>query len=348
MAIFSEKLKAAMKYIQLSLLAIIIFIQASCTEKEQHWPEDSWTYVSSSNISELDWSSSELEKAKALSREIGSMGWMLIENGLIIENFGDVTRKFIVQSVRKSFLSALYGIHVESGQIKLQSTLAELNIDDFPNPLSANEKKATIQDLLSSRSGVYHLAASSPEHMVKYLPEREAYAPGEYWYYNNWDFNALGTIYMDLTEEDIFESFQQRVVIPLGMQDFSVEDCIYITDSTSIHSAYHFSMSLRDIARFGLLYLRNGSWKDKQIITENWLEESTRPHTLNKREGYGYMWWIEPKLNSFSARGGSGQLILIIPERDIVFVHSVDRHSPLAADWKDIERLLRVILGAKD
>ncbi len=329
------------------LIFILVCAYQSCIEEELNWPEKSWRQLTGSQILAQNWNASLLAKATKHSAENGSMGWMLIENGLVVATFGNDSTTFIVQSVRKSFLSALYGIQVTNHLINLNWNLAKLEIDDHPDSLDANEKKATIQHLLQSRSGIYHLAASSPEHMISNLPQRGQFIPGQKWYYNNWDFNALGTIYMNVTGEDLFESFAKRVATPLGMQDFIAGNCYYKIDSVSIHPAYHFSMSMRDMARFGLLYLRNGNWQDKEIISPKWIEESTKAHTLNRREGYGYMWWIEPQLNSFSARGGSGQLIMVIPDRDIVFVHCVDRHSPEAAVWSDVEDLLRIILEAK-
>jgi CubicO group peptidase (beta-lactamase class C family) len=86
----------------------------------------------------------------------------------------------------------LYGIHVGRGDIDLDATLAELDIDDITPYLTPIEKTATIRDLLLSRSGIYHEAAGESQSMIDLRPERGSHPPGTYFYYNNRDFNALG------------------------------------------------------------------------------------------------------------------------------------------------------------
>ena len=117
--------------------------------------------------------------------------------------------------------------------------------------------------------------------MIPMRPERHAHAPGTFWYYNNWDFNALGTIFEQETGTKIFEEFDTRIARPLQMEDFSISDCSYKTSKDygqspiSKHRYYQFRMSTRDLARFGLLYLRNGQWHDQQIVSTDWVREST-------------------------------------------------------------------------
>lgn len=98
---------------------------------------------------------------------------------------------------------------------------------------------------------------------------------GSFWHYNNWDFNTLGTIYEQQTGEKIFEAFEKRIAQPLQMQDFELDDGGHVTGESSIHPAYPFHMTARDLARFALLYLREGRWRERQILSRNWVEEST-------------------------------------------------------------------------
>jgi CubicO group peptidase (beta-lactamase class C family) len=80
------------------------------------------------------------------------------------------------------------------------------------------------------------------------------------------------------------------------MQDFSIENCRHLTtdpgssEKLSIHRYYEFRMSARDLARFGLLFLREGRWDDHQIVPREWIRVSTKKHSIVGREGgYGYM-----------------------------------------------------------
>jgi CubicO group peptidase (beta-lactamase class C family) len=103
---------------------------------------------------------------------------------------------------------------------------------------------------------------------------------GTFWFYNNWDFNVLGTIFEKKTGMKIGEAFYKRIALPIGMQDFRPEDVYYLGGTVSVHSAYHFEMTARDLARFGLLYLRQGRWNNLQIVPESWIEKSTHANEM--------------------------------------------------------------------
>ena len=152
--------------------------------------------------------------------------------------------------MRKSFLSALYGIAVEKGLMDINSTMEELGIDDQDPPLSSQEKQARVVHLLQSRSGIYHDYVN-PEGD---LPDPGTHLPGTFFFYNNWSFNTLGTIFEQETELPIGEAFKRWIADPIGMQDFEVNDVTYESSSESVHSAYRFWISARDLARFGVLF----------------------------------------------------------------------------------------------
>jgi len=168
--------------------------------------------------------------------------------------------------LRKSLLSALIGIEVEKGNIDLGATLGELGIDDNPPGLSDTEKQATIGDLIKARSGIYHAALYESPEMTANKPLRGSHPPGSYWHYNNWNFNALGTIFEQASDSTIYEEFDRRIARPLQMEDFEVTDFAYVGGTKSIHPAYPFRMSTRDLARFGLLLLAGGRWKNQQVV----------------------------------------------------------------------------------
>jgi CubicO group peptidase (beta-lactamase class C family) len=70
-------------------------------------------------------------------------------------------------------------------------------------------------------------------------PPRGSHAPGEFWFYNYWGFNALGTIYTRLTRENIFQAFDKRIPRPIGMQDFQPEsDGHFYEHPVSLHPTY--------------------------------------------------------------------------------------------------------------
>jgi CubicO group peptidase (beta-lactamase class C family) len=274
------------------------------------------------------WSFEKLSRALLYAREIGSTAVIVLHDGKVVLEWGQTTLRIKSHSVRKSLLSALYGISVEKGFIDLNSTMAELGIDDRPPVLSEEEKQATILDLLKARSGIYHEAAAESENMRRRRPSRGAFAPSEHWYYNNWDFNALGTIFERQTNLTIGQAFKEWIAEPIGMQDFRVEDVHYWWETVSLHPSYPFWISARDLARFGQLYLQMGRWEDQQVIPKSWIEDSIIPYSQTYNEGgYGYMWWIHPS-GSYYAEGYMGQFVVIIPELKLVVVNRVFSGTP--------------------
>jgi hypothetical protein len=117
----------------------------------------------------------------------------VIADGAVVASWGEVERRFMCHSVRKSFLSALYGIYWDRGEIELNKTLADLGIDDWPGPLLESERQARILDLLKARSGVFHPAAYAGRTDSR---PRGSEGPGRYFAYNNWDFNTSAYILM--------------------------------------------------------------------------------------------------------------------------------------------------------
>jgi CubicO group peptidase (beta-lactamase class C family) len=299
------------------------------------------------------WSTEKLEEAAEYAESIGSAAVVALHKGGVFFSWGHTEKKYLVHSIRKPLLGALYGIYVERGLIDLDQTLDELGIDDLPPSLTPEEKRATIRDLLMSRSGVYHEAAAEAKVMVETRPERGSHAPGTFFYYNNWDFNALGTIFEQIAGMSVFEAFAEEIAEPIGMQDFAIWDCYHHFEAKSRHPAYHFRMTARDMARFGLLYANGGKWRGRQIVPQNWIRESTRAYSINNLngDGYGYLWSVIDESMEFG-RGfyhtGIGvHLLAILTDRDVVLVHRVDVSEPSDIRWRDIRRLMSMILEAQ-
>ncbi len=138
------------------------------------------------------WDRERLLLASEYASKIGSSAVVVLHQGLLVMEWGLTAKRINSHSVRKSLLNALYGIAVERKLIDLSSTLEDLEIDDVEPSLTTLEKQATVADLLKSCSGVYHHAAYETFNAKKTRPARGSHQPGTFFYYNNWDFNALG------------------------------------------------------------------------------------------------------------------------------------------------------------
>ncbi len=304
-------------------------------------------------VEQAGWSESALTETKRFSEKIGSAAVMVVFDGAVLTHWGQIERRFMCHSIRKSLLSALYGQAVSEDRIDLDETLGSIGIEDDP-PLTDIEKTAQVSDLLKSRSGIYLPAAYESPDMKDSRPARGSHAPGSHWYYNNWDFNVLGTIYNQKTGGDVFEAFDREIATPLAMQDFLSRHGYYHLESqNSIHPAYPFRMSARDLARFGLLYLREGEWQGRRLIPSAWVHESTRAYSDGARYGgYGYLWWIEGgalgELGAYYA-AGVGHRIYVIPQAQLVIVHRADTYRnwrrPIPDD--DLRSLVDNILRAR-
>jgi CubicO group peptidase (beta-lactamase class C family) len=217
--------------------------------------------------------------------------------------------------------------------------LAQLGIDDQP-PLTAVEKTATLRMVLQARSGVYHPYVGGLLADREAMPPRGSHPPGSLWYYNNWDFNVLGTVFEQQLHLKIATECRDRIAAPIQMQDFRLEDMHYFGGTTqtatveqSIHPAYHFSMTARDMARFGYLFRRGGGWNGRQLIPANWVAESTTSYSdTGSGGGYGYLWWVNGfpgvSVANYSARGALGKYIIVVPERDLVVVYQNHTEFP--------------------
>jgi len=305
------------------------------------------------------WSLEKLAEARDFAEKIGSDAVMAVQDGRVVAAWGDVSRRFELYSARKSLVSSLAGIAIANGTLDTGRTLAELGIDDAP-PLLEGEKQAKVIDLLRSRSGIYHPAAKETADMKTNRPARGSAKPGATWLYNNWDFNVVGVILEKAAGKRLFEEFERHIAAPLGMEDFRAKDGYeQFERSLSRYPAHAFRMSARDLARFGWMFARLGTWDGLQIVPRDWVAESTRVHSeVRPGTGYGLMWWVYPRgglpayqaldpHDKYAASGNYGQLVLVIPGAQFVLVHLAASDDGRGVAGRDIWKLADMILAAR-
>jgi CubicO group peptidase (beta-lactamase class C family) len=148
-------------------LLLVILLAGPAFAQAPTYPGATWTRTSSPE--QLGWSSEKLKEAKAYATTINTAALMVVVNGTVLDEWGETAKRFNVHSIRKSFLSALYGIQVREGRIHLSTTLADLGLDDRGS-LTGAEKGATVADLLKARSGIYHPALYETPEMAAARP----------------------------------------------------------------------------------------------------------------------------------------------------------------------------------
>ncbi|UOY92420.1 beta-lactamase family protein [Ectobacillus sp. JY-23] len=240
---------------------------------------------------------------------------VMLEGDKLLAEWGETDTISNVASVRKSLISALFGIAEDKQLVNLQQTLGELRINDTVNPLTETEKSATIEDLLKARSGVYLPSIGESQQMKELRPKRGSYQPNEHYYYNNWDFNVLGVIFEQETGLSIGEAFYEWIAKPTHMKQFRPENVVYNTAEDTSIPMYRFYMCAEDLARFGALYANDGVWNGKQIIPKTWIDKSFTAYStiedVDQFTGYGYLWWLEDNNKLQWAVGAGGQFIIV-------------------------------------
>ena len=330
----------------------------SCGEADT-FPAEKWQPT---DVSELGWNVDKLTAARALFESLESAAVMVVHRGNRVAEWGDTAQKFTAQSLRKSLINSLVGITIEEGHLRLDETLEELDINDTKPALTDSERNATVEDLLLSRSGIYHPALYEVGgwkrlreviHEDKQGRNDGTYDAGNYWVYNNWDFNAVGTILERASGENIGLMFNDRIASRVKMQDFEPSDVAYTTKESraeiflgnwSEHRAYVFDISTRDLARYGLLYLNCGVWESESIVPETWVLKSIEG--VDTSEGrlpdyrdtgfgdYGYLWqvdhegsrrykYLDAREPFYMATGNRGHVLLVMPYLDLVIAHQV-------------------------
>jgi CubicO group peptidase (beta-lactamase class C family) len=328
------------------------------------WPAATWDSIRDPRTA--GWTRSGLDSVRAVLSTKETTGFVAIVGGRKLMTYGNIDTVTYLASVRKSVLSMLFGNYVRNGTVDLSKSLADLGIDDVGG-LTDAEKQATVKDLITARSGVFHQASNAGDDLAS-APPRGSQKHGTYMLYSNWDFNALGGAFEIMTKRDIYDALESDLARPIGMQDFNRALHRKTGDSTrSRYLAYHMNFSTRDMARLGYLMLRQGKWKGRQLVPADWVVESTRPFTpvteMNPPDrrsgpyGYGYLWWVwdGPKRTgafegAYGAHGAFGQYIIVMPKLDLVVAHKTrpdlrDAQGNTRGVWaSDLVQILDVLV----
>ena len=321
------------------LLLLFIVLQSCATHKPEFTGEPFERYL---HPHEAGFDTNKLnDLTRFIKKNAAITGLVVLHRGKVAYQYGNVKKVSYIASCRKSVLSMLFGKYVDNGTIDLNTTIGELGIDE-KGGLLHKEKMATIDHLITSRSGVHHEASNGGYDKENFL-ERGSVDPGEYFVYNNWDFNVSGHIFELYAQKSIYEELESQFAIPLGFQDWNIQNQRKSGNkSKSQYKAYHIYLSTRDMAKLGQLMLNDGVWNGERLMSADWIEKTTSTitpfETLTERYGpadpdglhmsYGYMWWLidnyqnkEEYKGAYSAIGYGGQYITVFPQIDLVIAH---------------------------
>ena len=278
-----------------------------------------------------------LEAVKSQNLNLHSL--LVIRNGHIVsENYfganGPNTRHELF-SCTKSFIATLMGIAIDKGYVGGVGQMAAELLDGrtFQNE-SAAKSAMTLEHLLTMTTGLdwtegdpTYRAMYGSRDWVRYvmdLPMRDQ--PGDDFNYCSGCSHVLSAIIQAKTRMNTRDFAEKELFRPLGITDVRWD-----ADSQGIPiGGWGLQITPRDMAKLGYLYLRDGVWEGRQIVSSAWVKAATEKHTSTDGPlGYGYQWWTYPHWGAYAALGRYGQMIFVVPDLDLIVV------TTAAADGHD-------------
>lgn len=225
-------------------------------------------------------------------------------------------------SLSKSFCSTAIGMLFDEGKIALDEKIADI----FPKEAQetdANLKKATVQDLLTMRTGhaqcvMPHLSRAL-DPVGAFFRQKATYEPGTRFVYNTAATWMLSAALQKKTGMTVADYLEPRLFEPLGIRGQVWNKCAGISEGgIGLH------VSADDIWKLGVLYLQKGVWEGRRLLSEEWVLDAQKPHADNSNNGtedwcagYGYQFWRNAQCG-FRGDGAFGQLCIILPEKNAV------------------------------
>jgi CubicO group peptidase (beta-lactamase class C family) len=275
----------------------------------------------------------------------GALNGIIIKNGYVVAEWGETTRTDMTFSVTKSFLSTVVGLMWQRGLIRdvadpVRDYMPTSELFDGPH-----NSKITWEYLLRQTSDWQGTLwgkpdwADRPEGPPADWPNRKLNEPGTRYKYNDVRVNVLALAALQVLRRPLPEFLREEVMEPIGASStwrwYGYENSWIDLDGRRVQSMTgggHWGggmfISSRDLARFGYLFLRNGKWKDRQIVSQKWIDMARSPGPANAE--YGYMNWFlnsGPKpsfpnapASAVTFQGNGSNIIYIDWEHDLLVV----------------------------
>jgi CubicO group peptidase (beta-lactamase class C family) len=241
-------------------------------------------------------------------------------------------RPHVLHSVSKSFNATAVGLAIAEGKLSLDDPVLKFFPADAPADPSDNLKALKVRDLLSMSGGhdTEPRSANGGPSVKQFLAHPLVHKPGTHFQYNSMGSYTLSAIVTKVTGQTSVEYLKPRLFEPMGI------DNPEWASSPEGHSIGGSGLKLctEDVAKLGQLYLQKGQWNGKQLLPQQWVEQATSRQVPNEQEshakmgvdwqqGYGFQFW-RCTHNAFRGDGASGQLIVVIPEKDAVVAITAD------------------------
>ena len=318
--------------------------------KRNYWPTDGWL---SDPIKNHDITIEKVNYADSIAESDNALRSLLIvKDGYIVfekyYNSGGINKNTEVWSVTKSFTSALIGIAIDQGYIDSHKELMIEYMSEYPafNDISISHVLTHTTGLNWDESNQQSWIQS--EDWIEEALNRGFFTiPGKTLLYSSANSHFLSKLIRNTTGKSPGEFANENLFIPLGIEFTPSNRQERYADWQELHSpiphswrqdnngleigAFGLHLTAREMAKFGFLYLNKGIWQGKKIISENWVEKSTRDYVHRSDNfGFGFHWVITKRHNQpcFEADGWGGQMISVIPALDMIVVIKCDEINP--------------------
>ncbi len=331
----------------------------------EYWPTAEWREADPKNV-DIDADKLALLNTAIQTQYTNLNGIIIVKNGyLALEKYyrrKNAMTVHSVASVTKSVTSALVGIAIGQGYIK---SVDERVLDFFPEYTFAFTEKrkydVSLRHLLTMTAPYPFKNWREPLDKMRRQSNWVGYAIvmlgqggrlGTF-KYSTAGAHLLSAVITRATGKCAREYANENLFRPLGMaeipdnelQTYELEDVFGRRVKGWVHDpkgnsagGWGLTLTLRDMARFGYLYLNDGFWNNKQILPETWVADTT---AINSN-GYGYMWWLRSVGGHFAyaAMGDGGNMICCIPEKDLVIAIASQIIRRPRDRWTLIERVI--------
>lgn len=234
--------------------------------------------------------------------------------------------KLQLYSLSKSFSSTAIGLLVTDGALSVDDKLVDIFPDRTPENVSERMKKLCVKHILSMNTGHAECPLSriknSDDIVRAFMSEEQAFEPGTHFMYNNAATYMLSEIVTRLTGMTMLDFLSVRLFAPLGIENMRWDTF----KSGKNQGAVGLHASADDLSKLGRLYLNNGMWYGKRILSEDWVKTASAPHSDNSANGtadwtagYGFQFWVNAR-EGYRGDGAFGQLCVILPEKEVVAV----------------------------
>jgi CubicO group peptidase (beta-lactamase class C family) len=298
-------------------------------------------------------------------KERGALNGLIVKNGYIVAEWGETSRVDVTHSVTKTFMTTVAGLAVQKGLIR--------SVDDYPRDymppgvdlFEAPKNRPIKWDHLLRQTSDWQGTlwgkpewADRPEGEPATWPNRKVYEPGTRWKYNDVRVNVLGLALLHVFRRPLPDVLREEIMEPIGASStwrwHGYENSWIELDGRRVQSVAgggHWGggmfINAHDMARFGYLFLRNGRWNGRQLVSEQWIKQARTPTQPNPEYGYAN-WYLNtgrkplPSTPESSVvfRGNGANIIYIDWENDLVVVVRWIRGG------EALDEFLKGVLGA--